>query len=163
MKTLVLVRHGKSSWEYDVGDAERPLKGRGKRDAKTVSLEFGKNEYQPDKVFSSPANRALSTCRIFLENLKISNEKLEITDELYDFSGNSVINFLKNLDDNYQKIMIFGHNYAFTSIANMLGSTNIDNLPTSGLVMIDMNINSWHDLQKGTTHLILIPKDLRDH
>lgn len=161
MKTLVLVRHAKSSWEYDVGDRERPLKKRGKNDAKIVSMEFLKANFQPDMVFSSPANRALSTCRIFLENLDISNDKLEVTNELYDFGGSSVLNFLKNIDDNYQNVMIFGHNHAFTSVSNLLGSKYFDNLPTSGLVMIDMDIDSWADLQKGETRLALIPSELR--
>jgi len=161
MKSLVLVRHGKSSWEYDVGDKERPLKKRGKNDAKNVAIEFSKINFEPDKVFSSPANRALSTCKIIIENLKISNDKLMITEDLYDFGGSSVLNFLKNLDDNYQNVMIFGHNHAFTSVSNLLGTQYIDNLPTSGLVMIDFNIDSWSDLDKGQTRLMLIPSELR--
>ncbi|MBT8273915.1 MAG: histidine phosphatase family protein [Bacteroidia bacterium] len=161
MKSLVLVRHAKSSWEYDVGDKERPLKKRGKNDAKIVSNEFLNTEFQPDMVFSSPANRAHSTCKIFQETLGIPDDKLEVTDELYDFGGSSVLNFLKNLDDNYQNVMIFGHNHAFTSVSNLLGSQYFDNLPTSGLVLIDFNIDSWADLNKGKTRLALIPSQLR--
>ena len=50
--------------------------------------------------------------------------------------GDNVINFITNIDDSYEKVMIFGHNHAFTSICNIFGDQYIDNLPTSGLVVI---------------------------
>ena len=82
MKTLTLIRHAKSSWEFDVSDKERPLKIRGFNDADLVSNAFKEKLLIPDIVFSSPANRALSTCKIFLKNLNISTEKLQIEDDL---------------------------------------------------------------------------------
>ena len=57
--------------------------------------------------------------------------------------------------------MIFGHNHAFTSISNIFGTAYMDNLPTSGLVKIDFEIEDWKDLKKGVTKLIIIPKELR--
>lgn len=161
MKTIVLVRHGKSSWKYDVGDKERPLKKRGVNDANAVSREFEKTKFQPDLVLSSPANRALSTCKIFIKNLGYSNDILEIRNELYDFGGHSVINCIKALDDTHEQIMIFGHNHAFTSITNSFGSEYIANLPTTGLVMINFDIDSWKDLKQGKTELMIIPSALR--
>jgi phosphohistidine phosphatase len=56
--------------------------------------------------------------------------------------------------------MIFGHNHAFTSIVNTFGNSYIENVPTSGLVMLEFNINNWQDLTHGKTALILFPKDL---
>ena len=49
-------------------------------------------------VYSSPANRALTTCNIFIKNLKITKNLLKIDNNLYDFGGQSVTNFIKNLD-----------------------------------------------------------------
>jgi phosphohistidine phosphatase len=144
-----------------VADKERPLKGRGKTDAKLISGIFKKNEFKPDMVFSSPANRAHSTCKIFLENLEISYKKLLIIDQLYDFGGQNVMNFVKSLDDSLENVMLFGHNHAFTSIVNLLGSKYIDNLPTSGLAKINFDINSWKEVQSGTTELLLLPSDFR--
>ncbi|WP_316931456.1 SixA phosphatase family protein [Psychroserpens sp. Hel_I_66] len=98
MKTLILVRHAKSSWEYDVSDKKRPLKKRGKSDAKLVSKRFQQKSITPDFVFSSPANRALTTCRIFSKVLNLNENTLKIEEELYDFGGESVINFIKTID-----------------------------------------------------------------
>ncbi|MEM5566034.1 histidine phosphatase family protein [Psychroserpens sp. AS72] len=161
MKTLVLVRHAKSSWEHNVGDKKRPLKKRGKNDATLVSIAFKNRELVLDKVYSSPANRALSTCKIFINNLNFDNSKLAIVDELYDFGGEQVINFLKTIDVNYQNIMIFGHNHAFTSICNIFGNSFIDNLPTSGLVVIDFDIKTWEEINKGNTRFTIFPRDLK--
>lgn len=161
MKTLILVRHAKSSWEFNVDDKDRPLKKRGNNDADLVSIAFKNRGLVIDKVFSSPANRALSTCKIFINNLNISNDKLAIKDDLYDFGGEQVINFLKTLNTHYQNVMIFGHNNAFTSICNIFGNTFIDNLPTSGLVVIDFDVDSWIDINKGNTRFTIFPRDLK--
>jgi phosphohistidine phosphatase len=80
---------------------------------------------------------------------------------LYDFGGEYVINFIKNLDENYQNVMIFGHNHAFTSICNIFGDMFVDNLPTSGLMVIDFSIDSWKDVNKGKTRFTIFPRDLK--
>ncbi|MCX2680896.1 histidine phosphatase family protein [Galbibacter sp. EGI 63066] len=161
MKTLTLVRHGKSSWDYDVSDKDRPLKQRGINDAILVSNAIKKDFAQPDAVFSSPANRALHTCAIFMQELGFDLSKLTVTDALYDFGGSSVIDFIKHLDESYKNIMIFGHNHAFTSISNIFGNKSIDNLSTSGLVSIRFDANRWADIDKGITELIIFPKQLK--
>ncbi|MDG5491454.1 histidine phosphatase family protein [Psychroserpens sp. SPM9] len=161
MKTLILTRHAKSSWEYDVSDKERPLKKRGVNDAKLVSSAFKERLLSPETVFSSPANRALSTCKIFMNTLNIPETDIEIIPDLYDFGGEQVIRFLKKLDEDYKNVMIFGHNHAFTSICNIFGDKFIDNLPTSGLVVIDFNVNSWSDIKNGTTRFMIFPRDLK--
>lgn len=162
MKNLILIRHAKSSWDYNVSDDKRPLADRGIADAHLVSSEFKSKLFISDKVFSSPANRAISTCKIFLENLKISDNLLEISSQLYDFSGEKVLEFIKNIDKQHNCVILFGHNFAFTSLTNRLGSEFIDNLPTCGLVWLQFETDSWSDINKGTTKLIIRPKDLKD-
>jgi len=161
MKKLVVVRHGKSSWKHDLPDDKRPLKSRGKTDAKLVSKHFKSKNVLPDIVLSSPAVRAFTTCEIFCENLNLPIENVEVIENLYDFQGDNVIEILKNLDNNYDIVMIFGHNHAFTSICNIFGDKFIDNLPTSGLVVINLDIDSWGDLKQGQTELTIFPKDLK--
>ena len=162
MKTIVLVRHGKSSWEFDLPDAQRPLKSRGINDANLVANQFIqlKEEFL-GRIFSSPANRALSTCKIFVESFNLSENSISIIDELYDFGGESVIRFIKNLPNSVDEIMIFGHNHAFTSIANIFGDKFIDNVPTSGLIKLKFDIDNWQNLRQGTTELVIIPKELK--
>lgn len=160
-KKITLVRHAKSSWKHDVTDKERPLAKRGINDANLVSQHVKKDFVQPDAVFTSPANRALTTCGIFSSNLNIPDHKIKIFDELYDFSGESVIRFIKSLNNDYNNIMIFGHNHAFTSISNIFGDKFIDNLPTSGFVTIKFDTDKWESIDKGQIELIGFPKHLK--
>ncbi|WP_179344782.1 SixA phosphatase family protein [Winogradskyella ursingii] len=161
MKSIILVRHAKSSWKHDVIDRERPLKSRGKNDAKLVAKQFLKHNIDVDKVFSSPAKRADLTCKIFSNHLKFDKYQVQTAEELYDFGGENVISFIKSLKNELNTVMIFGHNHAFTSISNIFGSEFISNLPTSGLVKMNFDISSWEDLKKGETEFIIIPKELR--
>ncbi|MBA6152594.1 SixA phosphatase family protein [Gelidibacter maritimus] len=161
MKTIVLIRHAKSSWDHDVSDLNRPLSKRGFTDANLVSKAFKSYGFSPDAIYSSPANRAITTCSIFMENLNFSKDLLTIDHKIYDFGGNQVRRFLKSLNEGLQKVVIFGHNHAFTSLVNSFGDLDIDNLPTSGLVMIDFNVNHWQDIGQGETKLYLKPKDFK--
>lgn len=161
MKTIILVRHGKSSWEHDLSDKERPLVARGKNDAKLVANQFIRQSKVPKLICSSPAKRALNTCKIFIKSLDMSEDSIYIVDELYDFGGENIINFIKKLPNTYDEVMIFGHNHAFTSICNIFGSIFIDNLPTCGLVKINFNSDDWEKIKTGDTEFIIIPKELR--
>ena len=161
MKTLILMRHGKSSWDYSVDDRDRPLQEKGIRDALLVATRSQLGKAAIDAVFSSPAIRALHTCTIFVRHIGFPLHRLGLSEELYDFSGDNVLQFIKALDDSLNTVMIFGHNNAFTYIANSLGNTSIDNVPTAGLVQINFNTNSWDTVSRGTTENILFPKRLK--
>jgi phosphohistidine phosphatase len=162
MKTVILVRHGKSSWEYNVSDRDRPLMERGIRDVTKVAGKFLSNSVHIDAAFSSPANRALHTAMIFLRTINFPFVHFELSNELYDFSGEAVFQFIKGLDNDKDTVIIFGHNEAFTHIANSLGNMYIDNVPTSGLVQLKFDTNDWGTIAKGITVQTLFPKHLKE-
>lgn len=161
MKELILIRHGKSSWDFDVNDVERPLKPRGYKDIRRVASEFKKSGFIPDKVYSSPAKRALDTANLFAEIALDGLIRVDIKQYLYDFSGESVLSFVKSLPECDKKIIIFGHNHAFTAISNTFGTKAIDNVPTSGLVHLRFHIQSWAELTKGETVRTIFPRELK--
>lgn len=162
MKTLILVRHGKSSWEYSVGDKDRPLLPRGITDAILVANNFNEQDIPIDATFSSPAIRALHTSMIYVRQLYFSLDKFQVVNELYDFSGEYLMQFIKSLDDDLNTVMIFGHNHAFTHIANSLGNSYIENVPTSGLVHLEFDIDQWLSVEKGVTKQTIFPKQLKE-
>ena len=163
MRQVIFIRHAKSSWEYNVSDKDRPLKLRGINDAHLLSAHLRSELPNPDAVFSSPANRALHTCMIFMRNLDIDLATLSIKEELYDFGGTSVLSFLERLADTQETVMLFGHNHAFTSLVNLLGNVYIDNVATSAVVGIHFDISTWKDInkEKGSTFINLAPKALK--
>lgn len=161
MKRLVLVRHGKSSWDSPVEDIDRPLKERAYKDAEHVISAFKAYLDFPVEVFSSPAKRANTTAELFKNELDIEDLHFHIKSQLYTFNASEVLDFVKKLEDRFDNVMLFGHNPAYTELVNRLGNLPIDNLPTTGLVSIGFEIESWKQIQKGKTLLYLFPKHLR--
>ncbi len=161
MKTLYMIRHAKSSWEFDVSDDKRPLNSKGLKDAELIGKEL-KTLIKPiDKILCSPAERAYSTAKIILKHLNVSDDIFSLEPDLYDFSGGQVVEVIQNCGDEIDTLMIFGHNHAFTSIANLFGSEEIDNVPTAGVVAIEFDVKSWKNINVGKTLIKLYPKSLR--
>ena len=161
MKTLYMVRHAKSSWKYDVIDHQRPLKGRGKKDCLLVSAKVKSKIKPPQIITSSDANRALTTAKVFKDALGIEDSNFSTNHDLYDFGGHGVMSVIKGLSDSEDRVMIVGHNHAFTSIANMLGDKYIENLPTCGFLMIEFDTDKWKNIKTGKTVKTIFPRDLK--
>jgi phosphohistidine phosphatase len=148
-KTLYIVRHAKSSWDYDdISDIDRPLSIRGMNDAGVMAGRLKAKGDIPSLLISSPANRALHTATIFCRTLKVSCEKLLIEERIYPGSINEILNVIENISDNYDSIMIIGHNPASTGLANHFLKHSIDNLPTTGVVTLSFNGDSWKNLKQ---------------
>lgn len=161
MKKLILIRHGKSSWEKPLEDVERPLKERGFKDAEIVINAFKHYFEKPVKAYTSKAVRAATTAKLFKEGLEIGDEDFKVVDALYTFDNERILDFIRMRDDDIDQLMLFGHNPAFTVLANDLGDQAIDNVPTTGLVVIDFEVDSWQDVDHGKTLLTLFPKNFK--
>ena len=161
MKKLILIRHAKSSWEYNVKDHERPLNTRGLKDASAVSGEL-KGLFYPDLVLISSAIRTQETATIFISNLKISEKIIQSNHDLYDFSGSDLLKVIKTCNNSIKELMIFGHNHAITAFVNSYGDLTIDNVPTCGVVVLEFEIDNWSDLKPGKTLKTLFPRDLKN-
>ncbi|MCP9200714.1 histidine phosphatase family protein [Gramella sp. GC03-9] len=162
MKRLILIRHGKSSWDNEqLPDHRRPLKKRAYNDAELVLNAF-KHFYEPPALFwTSHAVRAHETAKLFREKFNVPDDKFEVKEELYTFNQNELLSVIKTCDDEVDKLFVFGHNPAMTILVNHLGDKRIDNLPTTGLCVIDFKEDSWNDISKGKTLVTLFPKNLR--
>ncbi len=160
MKKIILVRHAKSSWEFNISDHERLLNSKGNNDAHKVSQAiYGK--IKPELIVSSDAKRAKTTAEIFISNLKINPENLVLNNLLYDFSGHDLLRVIKSCDNSVNELMIFGHNNAITNFVNAYGSIYIDNVPTCGVTIIEFKIENWNEIIKGKTIETIFPRDLK--
>ncbi len=161
MKKLILIRHAKSSWKYDVIDHQRPLNNRGETDVELVSNHLADSLSAPDLVMASDAVRTRSTASVFIKNLNIKKDIVQFSYDLYDFSGENLVKTIKRCNDDVSTLMLFGHNHAITSFANAYGDRYIENVPTCGVVVIEFNIDAWEDLNQGKTLRTVFPKDLK--
>lgn len=161
MKRLILVRHGKSAWDNNLPDDKRPLKKRGERDGLLVAKSFSSFFQKPVTVWSSPAVRALTTANIFKSELDIEDKQFNVINSIYTFNSGDLFSQIQNCETEINNLMVFGHNPAMTNLVNKLGDSFVDNVPTTGLTVIDFETNSWENLKNGKTILSLFPKNLR--
>ena len=146
MKTLVLLRHAKSSWELPLDDLDRPLKPKGIDRIKRVSKEDISIFKKTDLVITSPAIRALHTAVILVKEIDLEFNKVIINKGLYTFSSKSVEIVLRTIPDKFDYVIFVGHNPAFTEIINKMTKRKIDNLPTASWAKIIFNEDNWSEV-----------------
>lgn len=152
LKVLHIVRHAKSSWDYEgTADIDRTLKAKGIRTAYEVSRKMKLTNMVPEKIFSSPADRALHTAVIFARIFEFPLAGIEITNVLYESSPDKIMDLIREIDDSVKSVMIFGHNPDFTDMVNRLIKSPVDNIPTGGAVTLKFSATSWGDI--GRTNL----------
>lgn len=151
MKTLILIRHAKSSWDtLNLSDFDRPLNERGFRNAPRMGKRLKEKDLAPDLVISSPANRALTTCTIISEIIGFPTDRIQTDNAIYHADEDQLLATVQKLPDFADQVMLYGHNPGFTDFVNRLTKSQIDNIPTCGIVACQMNVDRWSDVQWGT-------------
>lgn len=146
MKTLLLVRHAKSSWaDAGLSDFDRPLNDRGRRDAPEMAKRLVERKFKPDLLVSSPARRAYRTAKFFAEELEMQKKEIVLIDALYLATQEAFQESVKNLDDSKNSAAIFSHNPGITEFASSLTTTRIDEMPTCAIFAVQADTNSWSD------------------
>ena len=131
VKTLVLLRHAKSSWkDASLPDRDRPLNDRGLRDAPRIGGALAELVGTPDLVVSSPAARALATARIVAEAVGFPLEAIDVDERIYGATPAELLKVIRGLDDERNHVILVGHNPGFTELVNALSGPRIDNVPT---------------------------------
>jgi phosphohistidine phosphatase len=144
MKTLILVRHAKSSWgDFTLPDFERPLNERGKHDAPMMAKRLQDKGVKIDALVSSPAKRAKRTAQAFAEVLGINKEQIIFREELYMAGVEEFYKVIEQLDESIKNVAIFSHNPGITVFANMLQVAEIDEMPTCSLFAITTSSEKW--------------------
>ncbi len=144
MKTVYFIRHAKSSWkDPELDDIDRPLNKRGRRDAPFMGELLYMEGVRPDKLLTSPANRALTTARFFLEALHLTDNELEVIPRIYEAYPEDVMEVIRSRPESEHTIMVFGHNPTFTALANRFSTEPIINVPTCGIFRVDSDAESW--------------------
>ena len=162
MKTLYLVRHAKSSWAIeDITDKDRPLKGRGIRDARLISTYLGKtmNELMNIRLCSSSATRAHHTALIFAQNFGIPAGQITLVDELYHCKWEDIHEEVKGTEDEVDTLFLFAHNPGITEYVNEITNAGIKNVPTTGVAGVEFDSIRWSTIPKeGKCMLFEYPK-----
>jgi phosphohistidine phosphatase len=151
MKTLLLIRHAKSSWnDPDMDDFDRPLNKRGKLNAPEMAARLIHKGMVPELIIASPAKRTRTTAKIMAREWKYPKEAILLEEELYLCYASTFLKVITKIDDDFNTVAIFAHNPGITDFANYLTEEiRIDNVPTSGIFAVETDITSWKDFDRG--------------
>ncbi len=156
MKTLTLVRHAKSSWkDTSLADRDRPLNKRGKRDAPEMGRRIVAAGIRPSLIVSSPAVRAWTTAKVIANEIGYPREFLQRDNTLYLASVNGILDVIASQDVGFNSLMLVGHNPGFTDVANYLVPGLTNNVPTAGVVSVQLDADDWSLYDKPDTELLL--------
>ena len=162
MKKLIIIRHAKSDWSNNTSDLDRPISMRGVNDAKIISKIFDSQNLQPEIIYTSIAKRAIETSKILIRRSKfLSNLVCLEVDELYDFSGNGVKSFIKNLNEKYSTVLIFTHNNSCNFLVNDFANRFNLHVPTCGMLIFEFNVSLWAEIEKSESFSFFFPKQYR--
>ncbi len=150
MKTLLLIRHAKSSWDNaNLADFDRPLNDRGNKDAPKMAKRLISKKIMIDAFISSPAKRAKKTAQLFIKQYGKNEEEVILVSALYEASVNDFYQTINDVDDKYNSIAIFSHNPGITHFANALADkVRLDNMPTCSVFAVKAEIKKWNDFKE---------------
>lgn len=156
-KTLILMRHAKSSWkDATLDDIDRPLNKRGRQDAPAMGDRLAGLGVKPDLVVTSPARRAQATARIVAPRVGYPLSAIVIEPAIYEAHPRVLLDVVRALDDAHDVVMLFGHNPGFTQLAETLTGAAIGNLPTAGVAIVTSAAPSWKSFAPGFADLSLV-------
>jgi phosphohistidine phosphatase len=161
MKTLLLLRHAKSSWDDPLlRDFERPLAERGKRDAPRMGKALSERGPLPDFVLCSTAKRARSTMKRFVKAAGITVEP-QMEEGIYEASSPSLMKIVRSLPPTSAVALMVGHNPGFEDLVTRL-AVAFDRMPTAALACVEIDVEAWEDVEDGKGKLVwlLTPKEI---
>ena len=165
IKTLLILRHAKSSWEFaELSDHDRPLTSRGKRDAPRIGGKLLKEGLIPQLIISSPAVRAYSTAEKVAKACGYDGE-ITVDSSLYGSGYTEYLNVLQIQNDQYDMIMLVGHNPQSEQLLETLTGKMIT-MPTCAVACVRLSIKTWKKVKaqtKGELVNIWGPKELNLH
>ena len=155
-KTLLMIRHAKSSWEIDtLNDFERPLNERGKKDAHMMAKRLIEKKIRIDAFVSSPAKRAKKTAELFFDVHEKKTDEIIFIPKLYHAYSATFFDVVDELDDRFNTVALFSHNPGITEFVNLvISGVRLDNMPTCGIFAIKINSNKWAGFKKAKKELL---------
>lgn len=146
MKTLILIRHAKSSWNHPgLSDFDRPLNERGKKDAPEMAKRLKEKGIELDHLISSPAKRARKTAKYFAEEFGFGKNDIKLAEELYAASRPEFLHAVTGISNKFNSVALFSHNPGITDFASSLTKVRVDEMPTCALFALQVETDSWED------------------
>lgn len=162
MKTLLILRHAKSSWDNPaLSDYDRPLNKRGKRDAPRIGKHIKQQGLIPDHILTSSAKRARKTASKVAKTCGYTDKIIRL-DRLYLAPAGVYYEYIQELSNKYQCVMAVGHNPTMEQLVSHLSGED-HRMPTAAIAHFELPIEKWKMLDlstKGKLVNLWTPKSL---
>lgn len=149
MKTLLIMRHAKSSWDNaNMSDHERPLNERGRQDAPGMGRFLRQQALTPDLIITSTAERALATA----EAVALAGDyegEIKVTRVFYHAGPETYLEVLSAVPDEYERVMVVGHNPGIEELVEQL-TGHAERFTTANVAHVQLRINVWKELADET-------------
>jgi phosphohistidine phosphatase len=164
MKTLLVMRHAKSSWaEPTQADHDRPLNKRGKKAAPLMGRLLQERDAVPDLILSSTAMRAVSTARAVAESCGYAGV-VEERRELYLAEPEGYLAVIRGVPSEVGRLLVVGHNPGAENLIEEL-TGELAEMPTAAIARIALAVDTWSALELDQSHELAAhfrPKELDD-
>jgi len=169
MKTLLLLRHAKSSWaDPAIGDFDRPLAPRGRRAMKLIGGYLEDRKLLPDLVLCSTAKRTHETCDLLAPQL--GGASVRFDKALYLSTPAVLLRLVQAAPLAAGRVMVIAHNPGLQQFAERLAGSGDEvklermhsKFPTAGLAVLTLPIDDWRDVTAAGARLedFVAPRDL---
>ncbi|MFW2545238.1 SixA phosphatase family protein [Primorskyibacter sp. 2E107] len=161
MKRLILMRHAKSDWSFDLEDHARPLNARGQRAAHALGIWLRAHGYLPDRVLCSDSARTRETL-----SLSGVDAPVNYLSALYNAAPATILDLLFDTTKG-DTVLILAHNPGIGILMETVVATPPDHpkfkhCPTGATLVADFDIGTWTALQTGSGRTVdyIVPRDL---
>jgi phosphohistidine phosphatase len=161
MKTLLLLRHAKSSWKNsELRDFDRPLNKRGLKAAPLVGNFIRERKLKPDLIISSPAVRARMTAALAIEGGELEGE-LRYDERIYEADVEALLKVVSQVDEAAETVLLVGHNPGLQELLRFLTGEEQE-FPTAALASVSFKLDKWSAVEQKSGRLkwLVTPKSL---
>jgi phosphohistidine phosphatase len=142
-RTLLLMRHAKSSWkDASLEDLQRPLSRRGRHDVPRMGHRLATRGACPDLILSSPARRALQTTRALARPLHYPRARIRVEPQLYGARPEQLLRLIERLEKRHRRVLLCGHNPELLALVQRF-APEITALPTCAVAELRFKARSW--------------------
>ncbi len=150
-RTLYLMRHAEAAAkEARQEDKSRELTQSGVKDALHTGAWLREQNTNWDLIVSSSAIRAEQTALMVAEGMKLDHPRIVLEDVLFDASVRQLLDYVNNIEDAYQSVLIVGHNPAISYLAEYLTKADIGDMAPGAVVIIRFELSSWKLVSENT-------------
>ena len=164
MKTLILMRHAKSSWATPgMADHDRPLNERGRRAAPVMARWLAARGLIPETILCSSSERTRQTVRRMRKAVPELPEPV-IEPGLYESGPDEMQASLARLPAGSGTAMIVAHEPGTGEMLSRLTGREHGPFPTAAIAVLELEIGSWADRPwyRGRLRELVRPRDLME-